>query len=107
MQTISQAAISALNGLQTNAAALELIRQQKGNPQVSEFSEMRQYLQRVGLTPTDLRGLKAIHVSGTKGKVNLFVACMEFVSLSYQQGSVCAMTESILRCHCLKTGLFT
>jgi folylpolyglutamate synthase len=82
-------AVRKLNGLQTNAAVLDLIRQQKGNRQVSEHNKMRQYLLRVGLTVGDLQQLKAIHVSGTKGK-----------------GSVCAITESILRCHGFKTGLY-
>jgi folylpolyglutamate synthase len=66
-------AVRKLNGLQTNAAVLDLIRQQKGNRQVSEHNKMRQYLLRVGLTVGDLQQLKAIHVSGTKGKVRVFI----------------------------------
>jgi folylpolyglutamate synthase len=56
---------------------------------VSEYNRMQQYLERVGIAPADLAQLNAVHVSGTKGK-----------------GSVCAMTESILRCHGFKTGLY-
>ena len=64
-----QAAISALNGLQTNAATLELIRRHGDDRRVSEQNRMQQYLERVGISPSDLQQLKAIHVSGTKGKV--------------------------------------
>ena len=66
-----QAAISTLNGLQTNAAVLQLIRDRKGDRQVSEYNKMQQYLHRVELTPADLQQLNAIHVSGTKGKVGV------------------------------------
>jgi folylpolyglutamate synthase len=82
-------AISTLNGLQTNAAVLEQIRRRGDDRMVSEYNRMQQYLERVGIAPADLAQLNAVHVSGTKGK-----------------GSVCAMTESILRCHGFKTGLY-
>ena len=58
--------MSALNGLQTNAAVLAQIRRHGDS---SEHGRMQQYLQRVGLAPADLHQLNAIHVSGTKGKV--------------------------------------
>ncbi|CAI8026281.1 Folylpolyglutamate synthase, mitochondrial [Geodia barretti] len=82
-------AISTLNGLQTNAAVLEQIRRRGDDRMVSEYNRMQQYLERVGIAPADLAQLNAVHVSGTKGK-----------------GSVCAVTESILRCHDFKTGLY-
>ena len=72
---------------------------------VSEYNRMQQYLERVGIAPADLAQLNAVHVSGTKGKVS--GGCSEvFIHTSPSQGSVCAVTESILRCHGFKTGLY-
>lgn len=114
-RTYLQAVILTLNKLQTNAAALAVIRERKDNRQVSEPKKMQQYLLRVGLTAADLQQLNAIHVSGTKGKVCVrytvhticSVQCYPIMSVCLQlQGSVCAMTESILRSHGFKTGLF-
>ncbi len=54
------------------------------------FQMMQGYLDRLGLEPQKLAELRAIHVTGTKGK-----------------GSTCAMVESILRSCGYTTGLFT
>lgn len=67
-----QIAISTLNGLQTNAATLDIVRRQKATHRVSEYNrrhQMQRYLHRVGIELADLERLNAIHVSGTKGKV--------------------------------------
>lgn len=69
MFTSVQAAISALNGLQTNAATLDLIRRRGNDRRVSEYNRMQQYLDRVGISTSHLTKLNAIHVAGTKGKV--------------------------------------
>ncbi|KAH7105642.1 tetrahydrofolylpolyglutamate synthase [Auriculariales sp. MPI-PUGE-AT-0066] len=73
-------AISALNSLQTNAAALETIRATKGPQSNYAIPEMIEYLERIGYKPTDLNALNVIHVTGTKGK-----------------GSTCAFVTSILQ----------
>ena len=100
----TQAAVSTLNGLQTNAATLELIRRLGNDRRISEYNRMQQYLERVGIVPADLQRLNAVHVSGTKGKVSS-CECDLHLYFSFQ-GSVCAMTESIFRCHGVKTGLY-
>ncbi|XP_008556858.1 folylpolyglutamate synthase, mitochondrial [Microplitis demolitor] len=83
-----QSAIEALNNLQSNAAYLRTAsRYDVGN---TTLKETEKYLLRSGLTLEDLKKLSVIHVAGTKGK-----------------GSTCAFTESILRHHGYKTGLYT
>ncbi|XP_047736730.1 folylpolyglutamate synthase, mitochondrial-like isoform X2 [Hyalella azteca] len=82
-------AITALNGLQSNAATIPNVRMQSD---LSHFQlpETIKYMQRAGVTIDDLDQLSVIHVTGTKGK-----------------GSTCAFTEQILRQHGYKTGLYT
>ena len=69
----AQVAISTLNGLQTNASVLAQIRRERRGDQrqVSEYNRMQQYLERVGLAPSHLNQLHAVHVAGTKGKVSV------------------------------------
>ena len=79
------------------AALIELqstrtvLRKKQGKPRPSSATEvaslMQHYADRIGL---DLGSTKVLHVAGTKGK-----------------GSVCAMSDSILRAHGLATGMFT
>ncbi|KAI9592375.1 Mur ligase [Syncephalis fuscata] len=89
-------AISHLNSLQSNAAVIAALR--KAGPAMNNVSmpEIRHFLNKIGYQPEDLNKLQAIHIAGTKGK-----------------GSVCVMSESILRNlkHAndrpLRVGLFT
>lgn len=88
-------AIEALNGLQSNA---QYLRNRKLDQAVltpkekfdSTIGETLKYLKRVGISPENLSSLPAIHVTGTKGK-----------------GSTCAIAESVLRKHGLRTGFFS
>jgi folylpolyglutamate synthase len=74
-------AIKALNGLQTNAAVLEKVKEERLKNYVNNnLAQMKTCLVNSGMTMEALNSLKVIHVSGTKGK-----------------GSTCAFTESILR----------
>ena len=57
------------------------------NVRNSNVEVTRVYLERLGITPADLKSLNVIHVAGTKGK-----------------GSTCALTESILRYSGYTTG---
>jgi folylpolyglutamate synthase len=82
--------VSTLNGLQTNAQVLAEIRKQSKNLSEVRFASVGVHLNRIGIDVDDLDDLNIIHVAGTKGK-----------------GSVCAMCESILRSHGLKTGFFS
>ncbi|KAJ3149523.1 Folylpolyglutamate synthetase [Geranomyces michiganensis] len=93
-------AVRTLNGTQTNAALLEVLRKAGKFMNLRSIPEMRQFVERLGYKVSDLDRLNAIHVAGTKGK-----------------GSTSAVCESVLRrlrVGCpdgsqrgLKTGLFT
>ncbi|XP_078811675.1 folylpolyglutamate synthase, mitochondrial isoform X4 [Oryzias latipes] len=84
-----QDAICTLNTLQTNASALQQVRQERNHPQ-QQLQAMQGFLERAGLTVEELNRLNIIHVTGTKGK-----------------GSTCAFTEKILRSYGLRTGFYS
>ena len=86
-------AIEKLNRLQTNAAALDLVRKSRGTANHRSLPEMRDFVKRLGYSLNDFDGFNAIHVAGTKGK-----------------GSTCAFLESMIRQtygHTVTTGLYT
>ncbi|KAJ3174085.1 Folylpolyglutamate synthetase [Geranomyces variabilis] len=93
-------AVRSLNGTQTNAALLEILRKAGKFMNLRSIPEMRQFVERLGYKVSDLDRLNAIHVAGTKGK-----------------GSTSAICEAVLRRlkvagpdgkqRALKTGLFT
>ena len=83
-------AIQTLNTLQSNADVIQKMRKEQGRGQRDSLPAMEAFLTRLGISASDLNKLNAIHVSGTKGK-----------------GSTCAVAESIMRHHQLKTGLYT
>ncbi|KAJ5659312.1 Folylpolyglutamate synthase [Penicillium longicatenatum] len=65
-----EAAIVALNSLQTNYAIVEELRKSVSRKEMNERSipETVEWLQRIGYKPSDLDRLNPIHVAGTKGK---------------------------------------
>lgn len=89
-------AITALNLLQSNFAAVNAVR--RLGPllphALRQHEEMFEYVRRIGYSPRDLDKLNIIHVAGTKGK-----------------GLTCAFTESILLRYrplpCAKVGLYS
>ncbi|BFZ05785.1 hypothetical protein BsWGS_08824 [Bradybaena similaris] len=83
-----EAAMKALQNLQSNAEVIAKARQNKSP--VHNIPNMIKYIVRSGLTMDDVDKLSVIHVSGTKGK-----------------GSTCAFSERILYSRGYKTGLFT
>ncbi|XP_023346153.1 folylpolyglutamate synthase, mitochondrial isoform X2 [Eurytemora carolleeae] len=88
--TSYEAAITALNSLQSNAQSIQKMRNERQKNAHLNLPITRMYLERTGMTMDDLDSIKTIHVSGTKGK-----------------GSTCAFCESILRHHGLRTGFYS
>uniref|UniRef100_A0A915KZY8 Folylpolyglutamate synthase n=1 Tax=Romanomermis culicivorax TaxID=13658 RepID=A0A915KZY8_ROMCU len=82
--------IATLNSLQSNATTVAQARARRSLNAEENLATTKSCLKRSGLQVSDLVPLNIIHVAGTKGK-----------------GSVCALTESILRSHGYKTGFFS
>ncbi|XP_017485469.1 PREDICTED: putative folylpolyglutamate synthase isoform X2 [Rhagoletis zephyria] len=80
--------ISDLNTLQSNAITIR--RSILLNNKQLPLTDTYKYMERSGLSLDELEHIPFIHVSGTKGK-----------------GSTCALTESILRAHGVRTGFFS
>ncbi|XP_067636246.1 folylpolyglutamate synthase, mitochondrial isoform X2 [Eurosta solidaginis] len=80
--------IGDLNTLQSNAITIR--RSILNNNKQMPLTDMYKYMERSGLCLDQLEQIPFIHVSGTKGK-----------------GSTCALTESILCAHGIKTGFFS
>ncbi|XP_041370264.1 folylpolyglutamate synthase, mitochondrial-like [Gigantopelta aegis] len=83
-------AVSTLNSLQSNAAAIEKARKERDTRCKQNIPCMIEFIRRSGLTLEDVDMLPVIHISGTKGK-----------------GSTSAFCESILRHSGYKTGFFS
>ncbi|KAB8302805.1 hypothetical protein EYC80_006150 [Monilinia laxa] len=75
-------AVALLNTLQSNRAIVSSISNTSNNMNLYAIPEMLEWTRKAGYEASDFsrRGLKCIHVAGTKGK-----------------GSVCAMVDNILR----------
>lgn len=88
------AALSALDSLQSNAAALQQrersVKTGLRHDDGLSVRRTRQCLHLLGIGQKQLQALSIIHVAGSKGK-----------------GSVCAMTEALLRAHGLRTGFYS
>lgn len=82
--------LAALDSLISNAATIQTSIQERDVNAGLNISKTANFLETLGVSLDDLDSLKAIHISGTKGK-----------------GSTCALVDSILRQHGLKTGLFS
>ncbi|CAB3402439.1 unnamed protein product [Caenorhabditis bovis] len=83
-------AIRLLNGLQSNAATIKKMREQREQMQSMNVPQCRKFLDCMGITSKDVDNLHIIHISGTKGK-----------------GSTSAFVERILRSSGLRTGMYT
>ncbi|TRY77324.1 hypothetical protein TCAL_06969 [Tigriopus californicus] len=83
-------AIIALNSLQSNVSTIRQSLAERQKNAQTNLPRTVAFLEKSGMTMDDMRQIKFVHVSGTKGK-----------------GSTCAFLESILRKHGLKTGFFS
>ncbi|RWS15124.1 folylpolyglutamate synthase-like protein [Dinothrombium tinctorium] len=82
--------IETLNNLMKSPEMIERMRKEKAYDGERKLRNAVKFLRKNGYELDDLNSLKAIHVTGTKGK-----------------GSTCAFVESILRKCGYRTGLFT
>lgn len=57
-----------LNFLQSNAAILQRIRQERGSRANDNIPATERFLAKVGVTLEDLDSLSVIHIAGTQGK---------------------------------------
>uniref|UniRef100_A0A1B0CTM4 Folylpolyglutamate synthase n=2 Tax=Lutzomyia longipalpis TaxID=7200 RepID=A0A1B0CTM4_LUTLO len=83
-------AIKTLNTLQSNAETIQQTVRNSGDIETARFRETEKFLRRTGVPLERLDTLSVIHVAGTKGK-----------------GSTCALIDSILRSHGIRTGFFS
>ncbi|KAJ5579915.1 Folylpolyglutamate synthase [Penicillium hispanicum] len=98
-----EAAIAALNSLQTNYAIVEELRKSTSRKELNERSipETVEWLQRIGYKPSDLDRLNPVHVAGTKGKGSTSA----FISSILSQYTKLDPDHSTPRLH--KVGLYT
>ncbi|KAH7043162.1 bifunctional protein folC [Macrophomina phaseolina] len=64
----SQAAVTALNTLQSNFSIVDAIRKSGRGMNKNAIPEMIEWFQKAGYEPSDFDRLKPIHIAGTKGK---------------------------------------
>lgn len=86
-------AIEKLNALQSNYAAIKMVRESGDRKNRMSLYEMQEWTRRIGYKPSDFNRLNIVHITGTKGK-----------------GSTAAFTSSILNQYSgklKKVGLYT
>ncbi|EAW10273.1 tetrahydrofolate synthase [Aspergillus clavatus NRRL 1] len=62
------AAISALNSLQSNFTIIQEVNKDRKNMNLRSIPEMIEWLRRIGYKSSDLNRLNPVHIAGTKGK---------------------------------------
>ncbi|KAG8532987.1 uncharacterized protein KY384_001769 [Bacidia gigantensis] len=100
--TSSQDAITALNSLQSNYAAVQSVRQNIEAKNRTAIPEMVEYVRRLGYEPSDLDRLNPIHIAGTKGKGSTS-AFISSILCQYLQGTLHPEGEFQLK----NVGLYT
>ncbi|KAJ5389563.1 Folylpolyglutamate synthase [Penicillium cataractarum] len=98
-----EAAIAALNSLQTNFAIVEELKKSTSREDLNKRSlpETVEWLRRIGYKPSDLDRLNLVHVAGTKGKGSTSA----FISTILSQYTKAEPGQSSPRLH--KVGLYT
>ncbi|KAJ5096067.1 hypothetical protein NUU61_005423 [Penicillium alfredii] len=98
-----EAAIAALNSLQTNYAIVKELRKSTTREEMNERSlpETVEWLRRIGYKPSDLNRLNPVHVAGTKGKGSTSA----FISTILSQYTKSDSGQSTPAIH--KVGLYT
>ncbi|KAB8265910.1 Mur ligase [Aspergillus pseudonomiae] len=101
-----EAAIAALNSLQTNFAVVQQLRESGDRRQMNlrSLPETIEWLRRIGYQPSDLNRLNPVHVAGTKGKGSTSA----FISSILSQYTSPVPSDSKDSTPCLKNiGLYT
>ncbi|KAJ5465118.1 Folylpolyglutamate synthase [Penicillium daleae] len=98
-----EAAIAALNSLQTNFAIVEELKKSTSREDLNKRSlpETVEWLRRIGYKPSDLNRLNLVHVAGTKGKGSTSA----FISTILSQYTQSEPGQSSPHLH--KVGLYT
>ncbi|KAJ5895210.1 Folylpolyglutamate synthase [Penicillium taxi] len=96
-----EAAIAALNSLQTNFAIVEELRNSRQDINERSLPETVEWLRRIGYKSSDLNQLNPVHVAGTKGKGSTSA----FISTILSQYTKSDQAQTTPRLH--KIGLFT
>ncbi|PYH36370.1 tetrahydrofolate synthase [Aspergillus neoniger CBS 115656] len=99
-----EAAIAALNSLQTNFAVVEELRKSVSRKDMNlrSLPETVEWLRRIGYQPSDLNQINPIHVAGTKGKGSTSSFISSILSQYTPSGSADAPSRKLN-----KVGLYT
>ncbi|RAL15926.1 tetrahydrofolate synthase [Aspergillus homomorphus CBS 101889] len=101
-----EAAIAALNSLQSNFAVVEELRKSRKDMNLLSIPETVEWLRRIGYQPSDLSRINPVHVAGTKGKgsTSAFIASiLSQYTASKLSDSTSTSTSRTLN----KVGLYT
>ncbi|KAK7518940.1 Mur ligase [Phyllosticta citriasiana] len=80
------AAVTALNTLQSNFSIVDAIRKSGRGMNAQAIPEMIEWLRKAGYEPSDFNSLKPIHIAGTKGKGSTS-AFVSFILAEYQKST--------------------
>ncbi|KAK8213963.1 Mur ligase [Phyllosticta capitalensis] len=78
------AAVTALNTLQSNFSIVDAIRKSGRSMNAQAIPEMIEWFRKAGYEPSDFNSLKPIHIAGTKGKGSTS-AFVSFILAEYQK----------------------
>ncbi|KAK8184176.1 Mur ligase [Phyllosticta citribraziliensis] len=88
------AAVTALNTLQSNFSIVDAIRKSGRGMNAQAIPEMIEWFRKAGYEPSDFNALKPIHIAGTKGKGSTS-AFVSYILAEYQKSSPAARPSKI------------